>query len=156
MFEKASAEMNTNYLAPKRLTELLLPVLSQQPTAAIINVTSIVAYVPVAGAPTYSASKVAVHAYTQALRHTLKPTNIRVVELLLSQPATSTRPRRPWRFALLVLIANGDRIVPNPNSYYMDRRFPNAELLIYKKFGHGSVFQEHAQYVPKVLNFLAN
>ncbi|RSK44145.1 SDR family oxidoreductase [Hymenobacter perfusus] len=81
-FEKASAEMNTNYLALIRLTELLLPVLSAQPTAAIINVTSIVAYVPSVGGPTYSASKAAVHSYTQSLRHTLKATNIRVFELL--------------------------------------------------------------------------
>jgi len=116
-FEKASAEMNTNYLAPIRLTEMLLPVLSQQPTAAIINVTSIVAYVPSAGAPTYSASKAAVHAYTQALRHTLKPTNIRVVELL--PPLVNTEfsaeiggangiPPQQVAEELLAGLANGD------------------------------------------------
>lgn len=61
------------------------------------------------------------------------------------------------RFTLPVLIANGDddRMVPTPNSYDMARRFPNAELVIYEDAGHGGVFQEHAQFVPKVLAFLA-
>ncbi|MBH8567375.1 SDR family NAD(P)-dependent oxidoreductase [Microvirga sp. STS02] len=82
-FSKAEAEMATNYLAMVRLTELLLPVLSQQPEAAVVNVSSIVAFAPSAAVPTYSASKAAVHSYTQALRHTLaKATNIRVFELM--------------------------------------------------------------------------
>jgi len=61
------------------------------------------------------------------------------------------------RFTLPVLIANGDndRMVPTPNSYDMAKRFPNAELVIYEDADHGGVFQEHAQYVPKVLEFLA-
>jgi uncharacterized oxidoreductase len=82
-FSKASAEIATNYLAMIRLTELLLPVLSHQPEAAVVNVSSIVAFAPSAAIPTYSASKAAVHSYTQALRHTLaKTTNIRVFELM--------------------------------------------------------------------------
>jgi uncharacterized oxidoreductase len=81
-FKKASAEIATNYLAMIRLTELLLPVLSHQPAAAIVNVSSIVAYAPSSAVPTYSASKAAVHSYTQALRHTLKSTSVRVIELM--------------------------------------------------------------------------
>ncbi|MBF9141117.1 SDR family oxidoreductase [Hymenobacter properus] len=81
-FAKASVEITTNYLAMIRLTELLLPVLGQQPEAAIVNVSSILAYAPSAGVPTYSASKAAVHSYTQALRHTLKASSVRVFELM--------------------------------------------------------------------------
>lgn len=43
-FGKASEEMLTNYLAVIRLNELLLPLLKQQAEAAIVNVTSIVAF----------------------------------------------------------------------------------------------------------------
>jgi uncharacterized oxidoreductase len=81
-FAKASAEINTNYLAMIRLTELLLPLLSQQPEAAVVNVSSITAFAPSAAIPTYSASKAAVHSYTQALRHTLKDSSVRVFELM--------------------------------------------------------------------------
>lgn len=80
----AQAEMQTNYLAIVRLTEALLPVLRRQPEAAVVNVSSIVAFVPAAAVPTYSASKAALHAYTQALRHTLSqhlPT-VHVFELM--------------------------------------------------------------------------
>lgn len=82
-FEKASAEIATNYLAMIRLTEVLLPTLSAQPEAAVVNVSSVLAYAPASAVPTYSASKAAVHSYTQALRHTLaKETAVKVFELM--------------------------------------------------------------------------
>ena len=81
-FEKAGAEMLTNYLSIIRLNEKLLPLLRRQPEAAIVNVSSIVAFTPGARLATYSASKAALHSYTQALRHLLKPSNIKVFELM--------------------------------------------------------------------------
>lgn len=82
-FEKASAEMLTNYLSVIRLTEKLLPLLQQQPEAAIVNVTSIVAFVPGSRLPTYAASKAALHSYSQSLRLTLAETGtIKVFELM--------------------------------------------------------------------------
>ncbi|MFF0015400.1 alpha/beta fold hydrolase [Streptomyces sp. NPDC005374] len=49
-----------------------------------------------------------------------------------------------------VLVANGDndRMVPTPNSYDMDRRLPNSELVIYPDGGHGGIFQYHEQLGP--------
>jgi len=67
-FAKASDEINTNYLSIVRLTEKLLPVLNAQKEAAIVNVSSIVALVPSKTLITYSASKAALHSYTQSLR----------------------------------------------------------------------------------------
>ncbi|HEX9511664.1 MAG TPA: SDR family NAD(P)-dependent oxidoreductase [Puia sp.] len=82
-FDKAGEEISTNYLSLIRLTELLLPVLSKQKEAAIVNVSSIVVFAAGAAIPTYSASKAAVHSYTQSLRHILsKSTNIKVFELM--------------------------------------------------------------------------
>lgn len=81
-FEKAGEEMLTNYLSIIRLTERLLPLLRKQPAAAIVNVSSIVAFAPGARIPTYSASKAALHSYTQALRHLLRETAVRVFELM--------------------------------------------------------------------------
>jgi uncharacterized oxidoreductase len=81
--DKSMEEMATNYFSVIRLTEKLLPLLKKQPAAAIVNVSSISAFVPTHVLPTYSASKAALHSYTQALRVTLdKSTTIKVYELM--------------------------------------------------------------------------
>jgi len=82
-YENANAEILTNYLAVIRLTDHLLPVLAKQKEAAIVNVTSVLAIAPSYDVPTYSASKAALHSYTQALRFSLaKTTAIKVFELM--------------------------------------------------------------------------
>ena len=79
----ARDEMETNYLAVINLTVKLLPTLKQQPEAAIINVSSIVAFAPSLSIPTYSASKAALHSYSQALRINLaSETNVKVFEIM--------------------------------------------------------------------------
>jgi len=81
-FEKAEDEMLTNYLSIIRLNEKLLPLLKKQKNPAIVNVSSIVAFVP-SGLASYSASKAALHSYTQYLRLALsKETNVKVFELM--------------------------------------------------------------------------
>ena len=56
-----------------------------------------------------------------------------------------------------VLVANGDsdRMVPSQNTRDLAKRLPNSELIIYPDSGHGAVFQFHADFVPKALEFLA-
>lgn len=68
----ARAEMNTNYFAVLELTELFLPVLKASGDAAIINIQSILSYLPITMAHTYSDSKAALHSYSQALRIVLQ------------------------------------------------------------------------------------
>ncbi|MFA6083503.1 SDR family oxidoreductase [Mucilaginibacter sp.] len=82
-FEKASEEINTNYLSVIRLNEALLPLLKSRQEAAIVNVTSLVAFAPVTVIPTYSDTKAALHSYTLTLRHTLAiDSSIKVFELM--------------------------------------------------------------------------
>lgn len=81
-YSKATSEMDTNYLSIVNLTEQLLPILRTKADAAIVNVSSIVAFAPSAVLPTYTASKAALHAYTKTLRYTLKDTSIKVFELM--------------------------------------------------------------------------
>jgi uncharacterized oxidoreductase len=81
--EKGKAEFDTNFFSVLSLTEKLLPVLSASAEAAIVNVTSVLAIVPRHTLTTYSASKAALHFYTQALRFELaKTTGIKVFELM--------------------------------------------------------------------------
>jgi len=82
-FEKAGEEMLTNYLSIIRLNEKLLRLLKQQSEAAIVNVSSIVAFAARANAlPTYGASKAALHSYTNSLRILLEETPVKVFELM--------------------------------------------------------------------------
>jgi len=82
-YVNAQQEMNTNYFSVIRLTQQLLSVLKGQQDAAIVNVTSILAFSPMIILPTYSDSKAALHSYSLSLRHTLaKDTAIKVFELM--------------------------------------------------------------------------
>lgn len=80
--DKAADEMLTNYISIIRLNEKLLPLLRKQQAAAIVNVSSIAAFVPGSRIPTYSASKAALHSYTQSLRFSLEDTGVKVFELM--------------------------------------------------------------------------
>jgi uncharacterized oxidoreductase len=84
----AEATVTTNLLGPIRLTAALLPHLRKQPRAAIVNVSSGLAFVPLALTPTYCATKAAIHSYTESLRYQLRATPIEVIELIPPYVAT--------------------------------------------------------------------
>ncbi|MEY2531477.1 MAG: putative oxidoreductase, partial [Verrucomicrobiota bacterium] len=62
-FDLSTAEqtITTNLLGPIRLASALLPALRKQPRAAIMNVSSGLAFVPLTMTPTYCATKAAIH-----------------------------------------------------------------------------------------------
>ncbi len=66
--DDAERTINTNLLGPIRLIDALIDHLAGQPGAAIVNVTSGLAFVPLLTTPTYNATKAAIHSYTVALR----------------------------------------------------------------------------------------
>lgn len=77
----AESTIETNLLGPLRLTAALMPVLMAQPKATIMTVTSGLASVPLAMTPTYSATKAALHSWTESLRYQLRDTSIEVLEI---------------------------------------------------------------------------
>ena len=68
----AEAIVATNLLGPIRLTAALLPYLQKQQHSVILNVSSGLAFVPMALTATYCATKAAIHSYTQSLRYQLR------------------------------------------------------------------------------------
>jgi len=78
----AEATVTTNLLGPIRLTAALLPLLLAQPKPVVMTVSSGLAFVPFAMAPTYCATKAAIHSYTQSLRYQLRDTPIQVIEIV--------------------------------------------------------------------------
>lgn len=83
----AEATITTNLLGPIRLTNALIDHLVAQPNAAIVNVTSGLAFVPLVDTPTYNATKAAIHSYTVAMRDALAG-KVEVIEL--APPAVQT------------------------------------------------------------------
>jgi uncharacterized oxidoreductase len=81
-------EIDINLNGPIRMTKIFLPHLKSKPSAAIINVSSGLAFVPLPTSPVYCATKAALHSFSLSLRVQLKNTNIKVFEL--APPATQT------------------------------------------------------------------
>lgn len=85
--EGIADEVTTNLAGPILMTQVFLPYLLKQKEAAVLNVTSGIAYFAFDKAPIYSASKLGLHSYTQSLRKQLKKTSVKVFEL--APPRTS-------------------------------------------------------------------
>jgi uncharacterized oxidoreductase len=81
-------EISINLEAPIHLAALFAPHLKKQERAAILNVTSGLAFSPMASAPIYCATKAALHSFTLSLRHQLAGTTVRVIEII--PPAVNT------------------------------------------------------------------
>ncbi|WP_439254077.1 SDR family oxidoreductase [Pseudomonas monteilii] len=71
----------TNLLGTIRMVYAFTPHLIKQPSATVINVSSSLAFVPLPATPTYSATKAAVHSFTQSLRAQLEASPVEVIEL---------------------------------------------------------------------------
>ena len=86
--ENITREIDINLSGTIRMVHQFLPYLKTKPSAAIINISSGLAFIPFPASPVYSATKSGVHAYTQVLRLQLKNTRVKVFEL--APPGTET------------------------------------------------------------------
>jgi uncharacterized oxidoreductase len=76
------AEINTNVLGLIRVSAEFLPHLRKQEHATLVNVSSGLAFVPLARFPVYCATKAAVHSFSVSLRQQLKDSGVKVLELI--------------------------------------------------------------------------
>ena len=86
--EDITREIEINLEGPIRMVKKFLPHLKTKKSAAIINVTSGLAFVPLPSAPVYCATKAGLRSYTLSLRVQLKNSSVKVFEL--APPATHT------------------------------------------------------------------
>ena len=89
-------EVQVNLIAPIHLAACFAPLLMAKKHAAIINVSSGLAFVPIAAMPVYCATKAGIHMFTVSLRHQLKGTSVKVFEIV--PPMVDTElGKRPTR-----------------------------------------------------------
>lgn len=81
-------ELDINVKGTIWMNDAFLPLLKGKKNAAIVTVSSGLAFVPLPISPVYCASKAALHSYTLSLREQLRNTNVSVFEL--APPATET------------------------------------------------------------------
>lgn len=132
----AEATISTNLLGPIRLTNALIDHLTGQPDAAIVNVTSGLAFVPLFTTPTYNATKAAMHSYTVAMREVLRG-KVEVIELAPPAVQTGLTPGQEMRPGYQPLDAFADEVMalfaqePTPREILVERvgflRFAEAQ-----------------------------
>ena len=115
-----------NLMGPIRLTNALIDHLAVQPNAAIVNVSSGLAFVPHSRAPTYSATKAALHSYTVSLREQLEG-KVEVIELAPPAVQTELTPGQATREGYLPLRQYVDEVMdlfrqqPTPREILVER-----------------------------------
>ena len=75
-------EIAINFVATLELTALFIGHLMKKPSAAVINVSARIGFMPMQNTPVYSATKAAIHTYSLVLRQQLKDTPVKVIEIV--------------------------------------------------------------------------
>ena len=86
--KRVRSEVETNFIAPMHLSYLFTDLLKTKEESAIINISSGLAFAPLAYIPVYCATKAALHSYTLSFRYLLKKTSVKVFEIAPPQVDT--------------------------------------------------------------------
>lgn len=136
-------EMATNYFGPVHLTRALLPALLKSPQAAIVNVSSIAGIANMPLLAPYSASKAALHSFTQGIRAELAkrpvlvqgvypgPVDTRLAEGFELAKAT---PAQVAEIVLAAIERGEEDVFPDPMSANWYETFKQSPKQLEKEF----------------------
>lgn len=139
----AEETITTNLLGPIRMIDALIDHLIARSDATIVNVSSGLAFVPLFTAPTYCATKAAIHSYTLTMREALKG-KVEIVELVPPAVQTGLTPGQETRPGYQPLAEFIDEVMeqfatqPTPAEILVQRvhflRFAEAEGRVEQAF----------------------
>ena len=137
--------IQVNIVSVLHLTAALLPTLRQQPNATIITTSSGLAFIPLAGFPTYCASKAFLHSWVQSLRFQLRGASVEVLELIPPYVQTElggpSQARDPNAMPLADYIAQVVRILDAPAPSHGEILVRRVKALRWaEKFAHRRLF----------------
>jgi len=138
-FDLATATIATNVTGVLRLTGALLPTLRRQSNAVVITTTSGLAYVPLASHPTYSATKAFLHSWLQSLRHQLRDSAVKILEL--SPPYVQTELGGPQQLTDPYAMPLGD-YADEVMALLEAGDTPDGEVLVQRVMGYRTAERE--------------
>jgi len=80
--EDITEEIEINLSSPVQLCSLFVKDFISKKESAIVNVSSGLGFAPLAFMPVYCSTKAALHSFTLSMRHQLKSTSVKVIELI--------------------------------------------------------------------------
>jgi uncharacterized oxidoreductase len=138
--ELIASTIATNFMGPIRLTSALIDHLKKQESAAVLNVSSVLGFVPMAIAAVYSSTKAALHSYSQSLRFKLRNTGVRVLEvippwvrteLLNSSEESRAMPLDEFlRETMEALATDADEVMVTRAKFLRDQAGPNEGAFV--------------------------
>src|SRR5438128_11206828 len=147
------AEVDINIGGVIRMSSAFIDILTAN-KGTLINVSSALAFVPLPSAPIYSASKAAIHSYTQSLRFQLQETGVEVIELM--PPAVKTDLTADLPEGSLKLITTDELVKQSFASFEsgaLEIRPGQAKLLAFMRrlapeFINGQLWKASKKLVP--------
>ncbi|GGJ77715.1 SDR family oxidoreductase [Deinococcus aquiradiocola] len=132
-------ELATNVFGPLHLSQAFAPILARNGGGAVLNILSVLSWISVPGAATYSISKAAAWSMTNGLRHELQAQNTQVTGLHVAYMDTDmahgvtgakTSPQDVARQALAALEAGQPEVLADDTSRQV-RAGLSAEQAVY-------------------------
>lgn len=122
----AETMVMTNLLGPIRMIDAFVSHLAGQPGSAIVTLSSGLAFVPMIAAPTYNATKAAIHSYSLSLREQLRG-KVEIIEIIPPAVQTDLTPGQATRDGYLPLETFVDQVMaefrqqPTPEEIVVER-----------------------------------
>ncbi len=123
--ESEMVQLKTNYLGPMALTRAVLPIMREQKSGYIINVSSVSGMMAMPTMGSYSASKHALEGASEALWYETKPFGIRVSLIELGFVRSES-----YRNVVMSKKAKMSKLLRGPHSEYYDSMTPLIERLM--------------------------
>jgi NAD(P)-dependent dehydrogenase (short-subunit alcohol dehydrogenase family) len=138
--DAARAEMETNFFGPMRMSQAFAPVLRENGGGALVNVLSVLSFIAMPQAATYSASKAAAWSLTNALRMELRHQGTLVVavhagfidtDMAAGIDAPKIRPQDVAAQIVAAIEAGAEEVLADPTSEMVKAALPNDLAALY-------------------------
>ncbi|MFL6361038.1 MAG: SDR family oxidoreductase [Nitrososphaeraceae archaeon] len=139
--EEIKAQFETNFFGAVRVTQAVIPVMREQRSGKIVNITSMGGRIAIPLDSIYHATKFALEGLSESIQYELEPFGIKVI--LVEPGAVGSNFWKNWRMA-----AKASNSSDNNNDYSLYRQIENNMLESFKKMKQNAI---HPSEVAKMI-----